>query len=147
MSVFSVILSVLVYKTPSVVKQTKECFLIDDDVDDQEIFQIALERVDQNIGFFAATDCVEGLRKLKEDRSFVPDFIFLDVNMPKMNGIQCLPEIKKLDHLKDVKIIMYSTSTDAGIISSSKQLGADEYLVKPDKISLLVIKLAQILEK
>jgi CheY-like chemotaxis protein len=84
---------------------------------------------------------------LKEDRSFVPDYIFLDVNMPKMNGIQCLPEIKKLGHLKGVKIIMYSTSTDARIISDSIQLGADDFLVKPDKLGLLVNKLAQILEK
>ena len=128
-------------------KQTKECFLIDDDIDDQEIFQIALQRIDQSISFIAESDCIEGLRKLKEDSSFVPDFIFLDVNMPKMNGIQCLPEIKKLGHLKDVKIIMYSTSTDAQIISSSKRLGADDFLVKPDRISLLVSKLTQILGK
>ena len=128
-------------------KQTRECYLIDDDIDDQEIFQMALKRVDQNIGFFTANDCVEGLRKLKEDSSFVPDYIFLDVNMPKMNGIQCLPEIKKLGHLKDVKIIMYSTSTDAAIIHNSKKLGADDYLVKPDRLAQLVNKLAQILEK
>ena len=128
-------------------KQTRECFLIDDDIDDHEIFQIALQRVDQSIGFVAANDSVEGLRKLKEDHSFVPDYIFLDVNMPKMNGMQCLPEIKKLGHLKNVKIIMYSTSTDAGIISSSKQLGADDFLIKPDKIGLLVSKLSQILGK
>lgn len=128
-------------------KQNRACFLIDDDIDDQEIFQMALQRIDQNINFIAANNGVEGLQKLKEDSSFVPDYIFLDVNMPKMNGMQCLPEIRKLGHLKDVKIIMYSTSTDAGIISSSKRLGADDFLVKPDKIGLLINKLAQILEK
>jgi CheY-like chemotaxis protein len=128
-------------------KQARECFLIDDDVDDQEIFEIALKKVDRSIAFITASNGVEGLRKLKEDRSFVPDFIFLDVNMPKMNGIQCLPEIKKLSHLKDVKIIMYSTSTDVGIMSRSKQLGADRFLVKPDKIGALVNELTQILQK
>ena len=121
--------------------------MIDDDIDDQEIFEMALQRIDQSISFVAANSGVEGLRKLEEDRSFVPDYIFLDVNMPKMNGMQCLPEIKKLGHLKDVRIIMYSTSSDAAIINTSKQLGADDFLVKPDKMALLVSKLAQILEK
>ena len=125
----------------------RECFLIDDDHEDQEIFQIALKQVDQNIGFTAASNGLEGLHKLKEDLSFVPDFIFLDLNMPKMNGMQCLPEIRQLGHLKNVKIIMYSTSSDAAIIDESKLLGADDFLVKPDKLGLLVDKLSGILEK
>jgi CheY-like chemotaxis protein len=135
------------YENTFHVKHTTECFLIDDDIDDQEIFQMALEHVDKNIAFMSANDGVEGLRKLTEDRSFVPDYIFLDLNMPKMNGMQCLPEIKKLGHLRDVKIIMYSTYSDESVIETSKLLGAHDFLVKPDKLGLLVNKLSQILEK
>jgi CheY-like chemotaxis protein len=128
-------------------KHTRECFLIDDDMDDQEIFHIALQKVDQTIGFTTASNGAEGLGKLKEDPSFVPDYIFLDLNMPKMNGMQCLPKIRRLRHLKEVRIIMYSTTSNAAIIEESIQLGANDFLVKPDKLSLLVNKLSEILEK
>jgi CheY-like chemotaxis protein len=129
------------------VKNTRDCFLIDDDIEDQEVFQLALQKVDQNIGFFVANNGAEGLYKLKQDPSFVPDFIFLDLNMPKMNGIQCLAEMKQLTQLKGVKIIMYSTSSDQAFIEASKLLGAQDFFVKPDKLGLLVNKLSEILEK
>jgi len=78
--------------------------------------------------------------------SFIPDFIFIDINMPKMNGIQCLPEIKKLEHLRYSKIVMYSTTSNETIIKKTRQLGADEFLVKPYKMSLLIDNLTRILE-
>ena len=43
--------------------------------------------------------------------------------MPKMNGLQCLPEIKKLPHLRNAKVIMYSTSSDDDIKQTTRQLG------------------------
>lgn len=126
---------------------TIQCFLIDDDLDDQEIFVMALQQVDENIHCTVAKDGIEGLRKLKTDISCVPQYIFLDVNMPKMNGIQCLSEIKKLHHLKDAQIIMFSTSSDAKIIQSTGELGANDFLVKPPRLSLLVEALGAILKR
>jgi CheY-like chemotaxis protein len=123
------------------------CFLIDDDIDDQEVFKMALQRIDENIRFSAAKDGAEGLQKLQENSAFVPDFIFLDINMPKMNGMQCLPEIKKLEHLRNARIIMYSTTSNESVQRKSQQLGADEFLVKPPKIGQLVIHLTRILGK
>ena len=122
------------------------CFLIDDDIDDHEIFAIAIQKVDQKIDLRSATDCLEGLRELQNDVSFVPDYIFLDINMPRMSGLQCLPEIKKLPHLKDAKVIMYSTSSDEDIKQTTRKLGADDFIVKPGKISLLVNHLNRIME-
>ena len=63
-----------------------------------------------------------------------------------MNGLQCLPEIKKLPHLKDAKVIMYSTSSDEEIKQTTRKLGADDFIVKPGKISLLVNHLNRIME-
>lgn len=128
-------------------QQVRTCFLIDDDVDDQEIFAMALEKIDQNIGFISAKDGVEGLKKLTENNSFIPDYIFLDINMPRMNGMECLPEIRKLQHLRDAKIIMYSTTSNETIKRTSKALGADDFLVKPPKLGVLVNQLSRILEK
>ncbi len=128
-------------------KNSFTCYLIDDDIDDQEIFEMAIRKVDANADVRLANDGIEGLQILRENRTFVPDFIFLDINMPKMNGIQCLPEIKKLDHLRDSKIVMYSTSSDESVKQATTQLGADGFLVKVPKLSSLVNHLSLILKK
>ena len=61
---------------------------------------MALKEVDENIHGHVASDGVEALAKLTKDLEFIPDYIFLDVNMPKMNGPECLSAIKQLVHLK-----------------------------------------------
>lgn len=83
---------------------------------------MALKEVDKNIKYSVANDGVEALRRFEEDATFVPDIIFLDVNMPKMNGLQCLTHLKKLPQLKEVKIIMYSTSSDRAELRKAKNL-------------------------
>jgi len=108
---------------------------------------MALQQVDESINLRSASNCLEGLKELRENVSFVPDYIFLDINMPKMNGLQCLPEIKKLPHLRNAKVIMYSTSSDDDIKQTTRQLGADEFLVKPAKLGILVDHLNRILDK
>lgn len=123
---------------------TPQCFLIDDDPDDQEIFLMALNEVDENIHCTVAGDGVQALNKLSGDPSFVPGHIFLDVNMPRMNGLECLEKIRQLRHLSHTKIIMYSTSADPKVISSSRELGASEYLVKPHGFASLVETLSKI---
>ncbi len=120
------------------------CLLVDDDVDDQELFQMALGEVGKNISLVIANNGVEALNKLNEDPMYVPEFIFLDVNMPKMNGLQCLTKLKQLPHLSDAKIIMYSTSSDPKIINESKKLGATDYEIKPPSLSALIEKLSRI---
>lgn len=128
-------------------KMEKKCFLIDDDLDDQEIFLMALEDVNAEVNCVMANSGVEALKKLTSDPSFIPDYIFIDINMPKMNGIECLSEIKKLNHLSDVQIRMFSTSSDPEIISESKKLGAIEFLIKPPGLKPLVQTLSKIFEK
>jgi len=126
---------------------TTTCFLIDDDLDDQEIFLMALKEVDENIQGVVANNGIEALAKLRSDRNFIPTHIFLDVNMQKMNGIQCLPEIKKLDHLKDSKVIMFSTTSEVHIVKQCEELGASHFLVKPSSFGLLIEALHSILKE
>jgi CheY-like chemotaxis protein len=124
----------------------KNCILIDDDQDDQEIFLMALRKADPQINCLVANDGVEGLKTLL-DFSCAPSYIFVDINMPKINGIECLRQIRKLDHLRDSRVIMYSTSADAGIIRQCKELGADDFLTKPSGLAPLVTSLSNILKR
>jgi CheY-like chemotaxis protein len=118
-------------------KTKKTCFLIDDDIDDQAIFALALDEVEMPVRFVVANNGIEALEKLRTNESFVPDFIFLDLNMPRMHGRECLAEIKKIDRLEDVPVIIYSTSSDPRDVVETKQLGAAEYIVKPSSVSTL----------
>jgi CheY-like chemotaxis protein len=127
-------------------KAVKICFMVDDDIDDQEIFSIALDEIDQKVDCVFASDGIEALQKLHEDPLFEPDYIFLDLNMPKMNGKQCLEEIKKISRLSQTPIIIYSTSSEKKSITEVKLIGATAYFTKPSSISELAKKLAEFLK-
>ena len=67
----------------------------------------------------------------------LPDYIFLDINMPRMNGRECLAELKKDIRLKNIPVIIYSTSTHSEDVELSIQLGAAYYLSKSSDIHQL----------
>jgi CheY-like chemotaxis protein len=121
-----------------------KCLLIDDDIDDQEIFSIAVQELGEPIDCIFEDSGVKALEKLNGDRSFLPNYIFLDINMPRMNGVECLIEIKKLNHLNHVPIFMFSTSAEPDIVAKTKEFGASDFIVKPPSISGLSKLLAQI---
>ncbi|PSL27500.1 response regulator [Chitinophaga ginsengisoli] len=123
------------------------CFLIDDDHDDQEIFSLALNAIDEEIDCITANDGVDAINRLRRDRGFTPDFIFLDLNMLRMSGRECLKEIKKIPHLNDIPVIIYSTSSEQKDITETMLLGASDYIVKPPSISILTKRLEQVLRK
>src|ERR1700739_3500683 len=86
-------------------------FLIDDDADDREIFSLALGKADQKVKCVVARDGEEALDILKGNKEFTPDSIFLDLNMPRMDGRECLVEIRKIERLKNIPICIYTTSS------------------------------------
>jgi CheY-like chemotaxis protein len=123
------------------------CFLIDDDDDDREVFIMALEDVDTVHKCVTAINGKDALQKLTENETFIPDFIFLDLNMPIMNGKQCLEEIKKIPKLFSVPVIIYTTSSYEKDINETKQLGAAHFLIKPYQISRLSKILSNLFQK
>jgi CheY-like chemotaxis protein len=124
----------------------KECLLIDDDLDDQEIFKICVERICQDVNFTGLTESVEAVSMLTSNAAYTPDYIFLDVNMPKMNGMQCLIALRQIERLDQCKIFIYSTTSEDTLVAKSKELGADEFIVKPIRTSELKEKLSRIFE-
>lgn len=109
----------------------KTCLLIEDDEDDQEIFTLALKTVDDSIRIIAAFDGPEAMEKLRAPGRENVDFIFLDLNMPRMSGKQVLAELKKDAALKNIPVIIYSTSSDASDKEETKRLGAEAFITKP----------------
>jgi CheY-like chemotaxis protein len=122
------------------------CFLVDDDADDLEIFSIAAAEVQRSIVCVTAVDGVDALQKLRSNERFTPDFIFLDLNMPRMNGKQTLVEIKKIPRLATVPVIIYSTSARPLDVEETLQLGAFHFLTKPSSITKLTKELAALIK-
>ena len=83
---------------------------IDDDEDDGFLFHSALKEIDNSITYIFYQDAQKALKDLK---SFTlnPDYIFLDLNMPKMNGIEALGALKAMKRLSNIPIIICSTSS------------------------------------
>ncbi len=121
-----------------------QCLLIDDDLDDHEIFTMCLNSVNEHINCTAISDPVEAVSMLTSDKEYTPDYIFIDVNMPKLNGLECLRLLKSINRLADTKMFMYSTSSQSGIYEESKILGATDYIIKPTKMIELKEKLSKV---
>ncbi|HYF67623.1 MAG TPA: response regulator [Ohtaekwangia sp.] len=115
---------------------------VDDDQDDVDLFCEALKEIDKSIICLTAHNGIQALKILTADLFEVPDYIFLDINMPLMDGIQCLEQIRKENRLKDINVTMYTTSKDPREYRRCIELGAD-YLVKPANYSTLLSMLKE----
>src|SRR5687767_13725390 len=125
----------------------KRLFIIDDDVEDQEIFMEAIKEVDNSIQIYSSTSGEDALKQLEREVVVLPDLIFLDLNMPKLNGKQVLREIKNTRSLKRIPVIMYSTSFAPTDIEEFRKLGAAHHLLKPSRFDDLCKSLNTILSK
>ncbi len=115
----------------------KQLLLIDDDEDDREIFLTALERIDSQVQCQEYNNARLALDHLLT-KSLKADLIFLDLNMPLMNGQQFLVEIKKHEELKEIPIIIFSTTSHQVTIKLMKDLGAMDFITKPEEFTDLV---------
>lgn len=115
----------------------QDIFLIDDDVEDLEILQDALGKVSETIKGTQFTNAAEALEQLK-NAAKCPQLIFLDLNMPLMSGQEFITEIKKLDKLKDIPVYIFSTTSNIKTKENLKQLGADDFITKPNRFDTLV---------
>ncbi|MDB5192346.1 MAG: response regulator receiver protein [Segetibacter sp.] len=110
--------------------------LVDDDEDDKAIFAEAMAEIDHSIKCSLAANGYEALQILK-DQKRLPDLIFLDLNMPRMNGKQCLTRLKQSDELKNIPVIIFTTSTSPEDMEETKNLGAAHFLIKPSNMKEL----------
>jgi CheY-like chemotaxis protein len=112
------------------VKKVKSLLLIDDDTDDKELFLEAVAEIDNSVNCMSAKDGVEAIQLLQQVKE-QPNLIFLDLNMPRMDGREFLTRIKNEDRLKNIPVIVYSTSKLEKDRDETKELGAADFMSKP----------------
>ena len=120
-------------------------FVVDDDADDRYIFIMALRCIRYKTKCITAKSGEDALELLRKNEEFTPDFIFLDINMPRVDGKECLVEIRKIERSKKIPIYMYSTSLAEKDRAETLSLGADDYFVKPYSIKILIDILSKII--
>ncbi|MDI1317978.1 response regulator [Flavobacterium sp.] len=111
--------------------------LADDDEDDRMLFRDAFGelRIKTKVNTF--NDGVELMDYLNTPDSILPNVLFLDLNMPKKNGIECLYEIKKDPRFDDIAIAIFSTSSSEEHIEETFVQGANIYIKKPSDFTTL----------
>lgn len=114
--------------------------LTDDDQDEHIIFKDALDLLQEEINLRSFNDGGNLIDHLKKN-IFPPDIIFLDINMPVMNGLTALRNIKAHDKLKGIPVVIYSTSSHTNDISKAYKQGAELYFRKETAITKLAEKL------
>jgi len=119
-------------------------FLIDDDEDDQLFFKDAIELINPSLQCDTATNGKIALEKLRATPS-LPDIIFLDLNMPVMNGFDFLIQIKKENALSKIPVGIFTTSNILRDKELTKEFGAQFFLTKPNDFQVLRKKLQQLL--
>ncbi len=114
------------------------CLLLaDDDRDDHLLFGEALSELLFSTQLSTVNDGEQLMQQLTEQPAPLPDVLFLDLNMPRKNGLQCLEEIKRDEQLKHLPVIIYSTSLKEDVVDLVYKNGAQHYIRKPAEFSQL----------
>lgn len=109
--------------------------IADDDLDDQLLFKEAIEDFPGSVNLNTVADGCQLMTLLQLEN--LPDLIFLDLNMPNKNGMECLAEIRSDNRLTHVPVIIFSTSKDKRDIDACYEGGANLFFSKPHKFETL----------
>jgi DNA-binding response OmpR family regulator len=123
---------------------SRKILIIDDDDDDCELFVDAAAMVSSDLEcekIYRADKAIELLKT-----SYRPDFIFLDLNMPLFDGKKCLVEIRKIEALNAIPVIVYTTSKRDEDEGTTHQLGANYFITKPSALRELCDQISYVLE-
>lgn len=118
-------------------KTGQHLLLADDDFDDCSFFKEALDDLPVQATLSIVNDGVALMDFLSAENTAPPDLLFLDLNMPRKSGFECLEEIKGHDNLKDLPVIICSTSLDVDVVNTLYEKGAQYYIQKPAEFSKL----------
>jgi len=110
------------------VKTITNIILAEDDIDDQNIFQIALQEINASVQTQFVSNGRDLIKLLDQSK---PDLLFLDLEMPYKNGLECLLEIKSDPVLEKIPVIVFSSTTKPSNIQTAYEMGAHLFFIKP----------------
>lgn len=119
---------IMLASKPIHTKTITSIILAEDDIDDQNIFQIALQEIDSSIQIQFVSNGRELLDILQNHK---PDLLFLDLDMPYKNGLECLLEIRNNPALEKIPVIVFSSTTKPSNIQTAYEMGAHLFFIKP----------------
>ena len=128
------------------IKANKSIFLADDDEDDCILFEDALREVCSQTELTTANDGDELITLMKTNVPPPPDVIFLDLNMPRRNGFECLELIRNTKQWKDIPVVIFSTTGQEEMIKKVFEQGANYFIRKPGSFPKLKQAIRQILD-
>lgn len=105
--------------------------LIEDDELDIISVERSLKKMESEYELHTAYNGIEALKFLKNPNYVKPDVILLDINMPRMNGIEFLKVMREDKNLKDLKVFIMTTSSEGNDRSEAEELGISGYIIKP----------------
>lgn len=117
--------------------QNSFILIAENDSDDQLFFSTALREYNTELKPMFFCNGEELIRFLGDETNKMPVAIFLDLNMPKMNGLEALLEIKRRPRYDHIPVIMISTTSNPFEINRCKKMGASDFVVKPNTFSQL----------
>jgi CheY-like chemotaxis protein len=129
---------------PILIKMLILC--VDDDPDDLDLLREAIHEVSPASQCIFANSAQEALQLLENDLIVLPNLIFLDINMPVMNGRELFLILRRNKSFDAIRVVIYSTSSQRKDIDEFESMGA-KFLVKPPKFSVLVDAVRDILTR
>lgn len=117
---------------------TYKIALTDDDIDDQDLFQMALAETGIEAELLIYNNGMQLLEALTADNNSLPDIIFLDYNMPCKNAVQCVADIRQHKYLQHIPVIVFTTFISPGEMDKAYEKGASLCIRKPDEFSSLI---------
>lgn len=125
--------------------QKNRVLVIDDDNDDRQFLREAINDLFPNLECISLSNGKEALKFIDENPP-PPTYIFLDLNMPYLNGFEFLKEFKKERGNNETSVYVYSTSSNPRDKEKAKTLGADDYIVKFSDLNSLKAKLKNVIQ-
>jgi CheY-like chemotaxis protein len=112
----------------------KTIVLIDDDSDDLDIMKEVIQQIDGNVECMSFSYPDEAIRLLTIENKILPDYIFIDINMPRLSGEECLQKLRETSRFLKTPIILYSTTMPATTSERLLTNGATFTFEKPYRL-------------
>jgi CheY-like chemotaxis protein len=128
-------------------EQPLHILLADDDEGDRLLFNVAFSELEIKSVVHTVNSGMQLMEWLNKKNIRLPDLLFIDLNMPPKNGLECLREIKSNEKFKDVFIAIYSTSDNEPDMEKTFHTGANVYITKPNDFNVLKKVLEKAVEK